>query len=74
MRSSFVFAFAVLLAVQPAAGQEGPRIAHQSQPGRVLSPAIQVGNTYWLSGKLGANSETRAMTASRVTAPLGRGG
>ena len=29
---------------------------------------MQVGNTYWLSGKLGANRETRAMTEGRMGA------
>ena len=52
------------LAVQPALAQE--RIAHQ--PSSRLSAAIQVGNTYWLSGKLGASRETRAMTEGRTGA------
>ena len=54
--------------VQPLAAQEGPRIAHQPSSRLPFSAAIQVGNTYWLSGKLGANSETRAMTEGRMAA------
>ena len=54
--------------VQPLAAQEGPRIAHQPSSRLPYSAAIQVGNTYWLSGKLGANSETRAMTEGRMAA------
>lgn len=68
MRASFVLAFVALLSVQPLVAQEGPRIAHQSVAGRPFSPAIQVGNTYWLSGKLGATRETREMTEGRTAA------
>ena len=65
--------FAMVLALvafvsQPLAAQEGPRIAHQPSSRLPFSAAIQVGNTYWLSGKLGANSETRAMTEGRAAA------
>ena len=52
--------------VQPLAAQEGPRIAHQPSSRLPFSAAVQVGNTYWLSGKLGANSDTRAMTEGRM--------
>jgi 2-iminobutanoate/2-iminopropanoate deaminase len=55
-------------AAQPALAQEGPRIAHQPSSRLPFSAAIQVGNTYWLSGKLGANAETRAMTEGRAGA------
>ena len=54
--------------VQPLAAQEGPRIAHQPSSRLPFSAAVQVGNTYWLSGKLGANSDTRAMTEGRMAA------
>ncbi len=53
---------------QPVLAQEGPRIAHQPSSRLPFSAAIQVGNTYWLSGKLGATSETRAMTDGRAAA------
>ncbi len=56
------------LAAQGCAAQEGPRIAHSPSARLPFSAAIQVGNTYWLSGKLGANSETRAMTEGRMAA------
>ena len=55
-----------VLVTFPAAAQEGPRIAHQSIEGRPFSPAIQVGKTYWLSGKLGATSQTREMNEGRT--------
>ncbi|NNF12710.1 MAG: RidA family protein [Gemmatimonadetes bacterium] len=54
--------------VQPVAAQDGPRIAHQPSSRTPFSAAIQVDNTYWLSGKLGATAETRAMTEGRVAA------
>ena len=66
-RLALALALAALTA-QPVAGQEGPRIAHQPSSRTPFSAAIQVGNTYWLSGKLGANRETRAMTDGRVAA------
>jgi 2-iminobutanoate/2-iminopropanoate deaminase len=56
------------LAAQPVAAQEGPRIAHKPSSRIPFSAAVQVDNTYWLSGKLGANSETRAMTEGRMGA------
>jgi 2-iminobutanoate/2-iminopropanoate deaminase len=56
------------LAAQPVAAQEGPRIAHKPSSRIPFSAAVQVDNTYWLSGKLGANSETRAMTDGRMGA------
>ena len=63
------FALALIaFAVQPAMAQEGPRIAHQPSARTPFSAAIQVGNTYWLSGKLGATRETREMTEGRVAA------
>ena len=52
----------------PASAQEGPRIAHSPSARTPFSAAIQVGNTYWLSGKLGANDETRGMSEGRVAA------
>ena len=64
-RLALLFACFAFLAA-PASAQEGERIAHS--PSARFSAAIQVGNTYWLSGKLGANGETRAMTEGRVAA------
>ena len=62
-------ALALALFVAPSlAAQEGPRIAHQPSSRLPFSAAIQVGNTYWLSGKLGATQETRAMTEGRAAA------
>ena len=66
-RIAFAVAFAALIA-QPLVAQEGPRIAHQPSSRLPFSTAIQVGNTYWLSGKLGVNAETRAMTEGRMGA------
>ncbi len=66
-RLATIVAFALFVA-QPLAAQEGPRIAHQPSSRLPFSAAIQVGNTYWLSGKLGATQETRAMTEGRAAA------
>ena len=55
-------------AIQPLAAQQGPRIAHQPSETRPYSAAVQVGNIYWLSGKLGATAETRAMTEGQTGA------
>ncbi len=65
--------FALLVAATavlagPAAAQDGPRVAHQPSDRIPFSAAIQVGDTYWLSGKLGATAETRAMTEGRMAA------
>ncbi len=54
--------------IQPLVAQQGPRIAHQPSETRPYSAAVQVGNIYWLSGKLGATAETRAMTAGQTGA------
>lgn len=56
------------VAIQPLVAQQGPRIAHQPSETRPYSAAVQVGNIYWLSGKLGATAETRAMTAGQTGA------
>ena len=52
----------------PLGAQQGPKIAHQPSPTRPYSAAVQVGDMYWLSGKLGATEETRAMTEGRTGA------
>lgn len=52
----------------PLTAQQGPRVAHQPSPDRPYSAAVQVGNTYWLAGKVGVTSETRAMTTGRTAA------
>ena len=60
---------ALVLASLPAtvAAQQGPRIVHQPSE-RPFSGAVQVGNTYWLSGKIGATAETASMEGGRVAA------
>ena len=40
---------------------QAPRVAHQPANGRPYSAAIQVGDTYWFSGKIGGSAETRTM-------------
>lgn len=70
-RLALALAAAFLLlpfAAGSVSAQEGPRVAHQPSARLPFSAAIQVGNTYWLSGKLGANAETRAMTEGRMAA------
>lgn len=66
-RFALILAAAAFVA-QPVAAQEGPRVAHQPSSRTPFSAAIQVDNTYWLSGKLGVTQETRAMTEGRVAA------
>jgi 2-iminobutanoate/2-iminopropanoate deaminase len=56
------------VAAQPLAAQAAPRIAHQPANGRPYSAAIQVGDMYWFSGKVGATAESRALTEGRVAA------
>lgn len=62
MKRSLLALACLAFVAQPVLAQEGPRIAHQPSSRLPFSAAIQVGNTYWLSGKLGATSETRAMS------------
>ena len=57
-----------LLAAAPALAQDGPRVAHQPSATRPFSAAVQVGNTFWLAGKIGATDETRAMGDDAITA------
>lgn len=66
--SLFALALVFLVSAQPALAQTGPRVAHQPSARAPLSAAIQTGDIYWLSGKLGATAETRAMTAGRTAA------
>lgn len=68
MKRYAVMLAAVAMLAQPVTAQEGPRIAHQPSSRTPFSAAIQVGNTYWLSGKIGVTAETRAMTEGRVAA------
>ncbi len=64
-RFVLTFALTVFMA-HPVLAQE--RIAHQPSERIPFSAAVQVGDTYYLSGKLGANSETLAMTEGRMAA------
>jgi 2-iminobutanoate/2-iminopropanoate deaminase len=43
-------------------------VAHGSSASLPFSAAVQVGDTYWLSGKIGVTADTRAMTEGRVAA------
>jgi len=52
----------------PAWAQAGPRVTYQPSRSVPLSAAVQTGDIYWLSGKLGATAETRAMTEGRTAA------
>ncbi|MEQ8329471.1 MAG: Rid family hydrolase [Longimicrobiales bacterium] len=63
MRSAALVALAALAvaAVPTAVHAQAPRIAHQPANGRPYSAAIQVGDTYWFSGKIGGSAETRAL-------------
>jgi 2-iminobutanoate/2-iminopropanoate deaminase len=68
MRAAYVLALCATLGAQPLAAQAAPRIAHQPADGRPYSAAIQVGDMYWFSGKVGATAESRAMAEGRVAA------
>lgn len=58
----------VALGVLPVAAQEVQRVAYQPSDRAPYSAAIQVGNTYWLSGKVAVMDETIAVTDGRVAA------
>jgi len=66
MRAAYVLAFVAAVAAQPLAAQAAPRIAHQPANGRPYSAAVQVGDLYWFSGKVGATTESRSMAEGRV--------
>jgi 2-iminobutanoate/2-iminopropanoate deaminase len=66
MRPAYVLAFIAAVVAQPLAAQAAPRISHQPAAGRPYSAAVQVGDMYWFSGKVGATAESRAMTEGRV--------
>lgn len=73
MRAVHVLAFAAAVATQPLfaqalSAQASPRVVHQPANGRPFSAAVQVGDTYWFSGKIGVTAETRAMSEGRVAA------
>jgi 2-iminobutanoate/2-iminopropanoate deaminase len=65
---SFVVGAAATFAVTLPASAQDQRIVHQPSARTPFSAAVQVGDTYWLSGKLGATDETRAMSEGRVAA------
>jgi 2-iminobutanoate/2-iminopropanoate deaminase len=65
MRPVFLLACLAFLAA-PLAAQE--RISHQPADGRPYSAAVQVGNMFWLSGKIGQTAETGEMTEGRALA------
>lgn len=62
MRTPAVLALALLATAAPVAVEaQAPRVAHQPANGRPYSAAVQVGDTYWFSGKIGGSAETRAL-------------
>jgi len=65
MRSVLVLACLTFMTA-PLAAQE--RIAHQPADGRPYSAAVQVGDMFWLSGKIGMTPDTEAMTEGRAAA------
>lgn len=52
----------------PLHAQDGPRVAHQPSSSLPFSAAVQVDDTYWFSGKIGASAETRGMSEGRAAA------
>jgi 2-iminobutanoate/2-iminopropanoate deaminase len=67
-RFALIAAVSAFFIAAPVSAQSGPRIAHKPANGRPYSAAVQVGNMYWLSGKIGATEETRAMEEGRTGA------
>lgn len=65
MRSVFVLACLVFLTA-PLSAQE--RISHKPADGRPYSAAVQVGDMFWFSGKIGMTPETEAMSEGRAAA------
>lgn len=56
-------------ALTELAAQEQPeREVIGGRPGRPFSEAVRVGDTYYFSGKIGANQASRAMTEGRTAA------
>ena len=67
----FVPAVLVLLLAACASGGGETRRAINSQlPARPYSHAVQVGDTYFFSGKIGVTAETRGMTEGRTAAEV----
>lgn len=63
MRTPVALVLALIASVAlPAVVQaQAPRVAHQPANGRPYSAAVQVGDTYWFSGKIGGSAETRSL-------------
>ncbi|MDH5590145.1 MAG: Rid family hydrolase [Gemmatimonadota bacterium] len=71
MRSSVILlsAFIVAGCQQPAAEPDlAPRVSINPADGRPYSQAVQVGDTYWFSGKIGVTPETQGMPEGRAAA------
>ena len=69
MRAVMLMTFVAAVGAASVSAQAAPpRVAHQPANGRPYSAAVQVGDTYWFSGKVGATAETRAMTEGRAAA------
>lgn len=68
LRLALVAVVAVALSAPGVRAQEAPRVAHQPSSSLPFSAAIQVGDTYWFSGKIGASGETRAMDEGKAAA------
>lgn len=63
-------ALVLLLAACASGGGEARRVINSQLPARPYSQAVQVGNTYYFSGKIGVTSETRGMTDGRAAAEV----
>lgn len=69
MRALLLAALALGVGVSSVAAQASPpRIAHQPAQGRPYSAAVQVGDFFWLAGKVGNTPATQAMTEGRAAA------
>lgn len=70
MRLALALASTALLLAVPAlhAQTPAPRVAHKPAAGRPYSAAVQVGDMFWLAGKVGNTPETAAMERGRAAA------
>ncbi len=63
-------ALVLLLAGCASGGAEARRAINSQLPARPYSEAVQVGDMYFFSGKIGVTAETRGMTAGRTEAEV----
>lgn len=70
IRFTLVALVVVVLAACASGGGEARRAINSQLPARPYSEAVQVGDTYFFSGKIGVTSETRGMIEGRTGAEV----